>query len=311
MQSEAGAAAASADHDRRRRREGAAAPGRPVRRRWNFGGSVDEFRHKLPILERHCAAVGRDPATIEKSWFGNVLIEPNEAQLPRAPRQARRRGHGDADGSRTRSSARRSRSSRASASTSPSASRTSSACSAGSNGSAPPSSSPAKSCRRSSDNVGRKTTHHRGAQRCHRGGRDPGAAVEINEISGQVVDAALRCIRTWDPVCWNRHMRPALRTSCSSRGLRRLSTPPSGRVRRHRIDAGYRIDLLVEERVVVELKAVEAIHPIHRAQLLSYLRLTKKRIGLLFNFNVLHLRDGIVRLINDLDILCVPLCSLW
>jgi GxxExxY protein len=66
-----------------------------------------------------------------------------------------------------------------------------------------------------------------------------------------------------------------------------------------RIESGYRIDLLVENAVVVELKAVEAIHPIHRAQLLSYLRLSRNRVGLLINFNVKHLRDGIVRLIND------------
>jgi alkanesulfonate monooxygenase SsuD/methylene tetrahydromethanopterin reductase-like flavin-dependent oxidoreductase (luciferase family) len=49
--------------------------------RWNFGGSVEEFRTKLPILESHCRAVGRDFGSIEKSWFGNVLIEPTDADL--------------------------------------------------------------------------------------------------------------------------------------------------------------------------------------------------------------------------------------
>jgi len=57
--------------------------------RWNFGGSVDDFRHKLPVLEAHCRAVGRDPAAIEKSWFGTVIIEPDEAHLER--RLAKRR----------------------------------------------------------------------------------------------------------------------------------------------------------------------------------------------------------------------------
>ena len=66
-----------------------------------------------------------------------------------------------------------------------------------------------------------------------------------------------------------------------------------------RVEAGYRIDLLVDNMVLVELKAVDAIHPIHRAQLLSYLRLSRRRVGLIINFNVKHLRDGIVRLIND------------
>jgi GxxExxY protein len=64
------------------------------------------------------------------------------------------------------------------------------------------------------------------------------------------------------------------------------------------IDAGYRIDLLVEDAVVVELKCVEGVLPVHRAQLLSYLKLSGKKVGLLINFNVAHLRDGIERLVN-------------
>jgi GxxExxY protein len=61
------------------------------------------------------------------------------------------------------------------------------------------------------------------------------------------------------------------------------------------LDIGYRVDLLVEERVIVEVKAVENILPIHEAQLLSYLRLSGIRVGLLINFNVVRLRDGIRR----------------
>jgi len=66
------------------------------------------------------------------------------------------------------------------------------------------------------------------------------------------------------------------------------------------VDNGYRIDLLVGDRVVVELKAVEAVHPVHRAQLLSYLRLGRYKLGYLLNFNVSRMRDGIVRLVNGL-----------
>jgi GxxExxY protein len=66
------------------------------------------------------------------------------------------------------------------------------------------------------------------------------------------------------------------------------------------IDNGYRIDLLVEELVVVELKALEAILPVHRAQLLSYLRLGGFKLGYLLNFNVAHMRDGVTRLVNGL-----------
>lgn len=62
-----------------------------------------------------------------------------------------------------------------------------------------------------------------------------------------------------------------------------------------RLDCGYRLDLVVEATVIVELKAVEKILPIHEAQLLTYLRLSGKRVGLLMNFNVATLKDGIVR----------------
>jgi len=61
---------------------------------------------------------------------------------------------------------------------------------------------------------------------------------------------------------------------------------------------GYKIDLLVENLVLVELKVVEQLLPIHEAQLLSYLKLSGKNVGLLINFNVVHLRDGIRRLVN-------------
>ena len=66
------------------------------------------------------------------------------------------------------------------------------------------------------------------------------------------------------------------------------------------IDNGYRIDLIVADRAVVELTTVEAILPVHRAQLLSYLRLGGFKLGYLLNFNVTRLRDGIVRMANGL-----------
>jgi len=66
-----------------------------------------------------------------------------------------------------------------------------------------------------------------------------------------------------------------------------------------RMDSGYRIDLLVENLVIVELKCVETILPIHKAQLLTYLRLANKPVGLLLNFNVVHLRHGIKRILNS------------
>jgi len=65
------------------------------------------------------------------------------------------------------------------------------------------------------------------------------------------------------------------------------------------IEGGYKIDLLVEDQVIVELKVVEQVLEIHRAQLLSYLKLGNKQVGLLINFNVVHLRDGIRRMVNN------------
>ena len=65
-----------------------------------------------------------------------------------------------------------------------------------------------------------------------------------------------------------------------------------------RLDAGYRIDFVVENCVIVEIKAVEKILPVHEAQLLSYLKLSGLRVGLLINFNVVHLRQGIRRVVN-------------
>lgn len=67
-----------------------------------------------------------------------------------------------------------------------------------------------------------------------------------------------------------------------------------------KLDAGYRIDLLVENAVIVELKAVERIMPIHEAQLLSYLKMSNKKLGLLLNFNVVHLKNGIKRMVNNI-----------
>jgi len=65
-----------------------------------------------------------------------------------------------------------------------------------------------------------------------------------------------------------------------------------------RLDSGYRLDLLVENRVVVEIKSVEILHDVHMAQVLTYLKLSKCKIGLLINFNVKSLKQGIKRLIN-------------
>ncbi len=66
------------------------------------------------------------------------------------------------------------------------------------------------------------------------------------------------------------------------------------------LDVGYRIDVLVGGELILEIKALEAIAPVHCAQLVSYLKLAERRLGLLINFNTLHLKDGIYRRVNGL-----------
>jgi GxxExxY protein len=66
------------------------------------------------------------------------------------------------------------------------------------------------------------------------------------------------------------------------------------------LDAGYRLDLWIERKVIVEVKSVERLLPIHGSQLLSYLRLSDSKLGYLLNFNVVHMKDGIKRIVNKL-----------
>jgi GxxExxY protein len=67
-----------------------------------------------------------------------------------------------------------------------------------------------------------------------------------------------------------------------------------------RLDCGYRIDLLVEEKVILEIKAVEALNAVHTAQVITYLKLSGCRLGMLMNFNVALMKDGIKRVVNNL-----------
>lgn len=64
------------------------------------------------------------------------------------------------------------------------------------------------------------------------------------------------------------------------------------------VDSGYRLDMIVDDCIIVEIKSTDGINPVHCSQLLTYLKLTNKRLGLLLNFNVVHMRDGIKRIIN-------------
>jgi GxxExxY protein len=125
--------------------------------------------------------------------------------------------------------------------------------------------------------------------------------MEFNEVSGQVVNAAMKVHSVLGPGLLESAYEACLAHELRTRNLR-VQTQIELPVRYEGIviDAGYRIDMLVADAVLVELKAVERLMPIHEAQLLSYLKLSGRKLGLLINFNVVHLRDGIKRIVNGL-----------
>jgi GxxExxY protein len=123
--------------------------------------------------------------------------------------------------------------------------------------------------------------------------------MHFNEISGAVVDAAMKVHSALGPGLLESVYLACLVHELQQRGFRTAVQLPLPVVYEGvRLDLGFRLDLLVEMFVVVEIKAVEAITPVHQAQLLTYLKLSHKHIGLLINFNVVHLRDGIRRMVN-------------
>ncbi|MGD7654350.1 MAG: GxxExxY protein [Verrucomicrobiales bacterium] len=120
---------------------------------------------------------------------------------------------------------------------------------------------------------------------------------ELNRISGIIVDAAMEVHREFGPGLLERVYEVALAEELSMRGVearRQVAVPVTYKGKALDEDA-YRIDLLVEDEVVVELKTVAELLPIHEAQLNTDLRLSKKCLGLLINFNVTLLKDGLRR----------------
>ena len=118
------------------------------------------------------------------------------------------------------------------------------------------------------------------------------------EVAREIVDAALTVHRELGPGLLESAYEQCLAFELARRGLkveRQREVPIT--YQGMRIDAGYRIDLLVAESIIVELKAVDRVAPVHEAQVLSYLKLANLRIGFLINFNVRLLKDGIRRLV--------------
>ena len=126
--------------------------------------------------------------------------------------------------------------------------------------------------------------------------------MEINQVTETIIGAAIEVHRALGPGLLESTYEECLCRELSLRGVpfeRQRSLPVE--YKGLRLDCGYRLDLLVADTVVVEIKAVESLLPIHEAQLLTYLRLGGWKVGLLINFNVAILRQGIRRRVLGLE----------
>jgi GxxExxY protein len=123
-----------------------------------------------------------------------------------------------------------------------------------------------------------------------------------NEIGGVVLTTAIRVHRELGPGLLESVYVAVLALELEQRGLRVERQVPIGvEYRGMQVEVGFRADLLVEDKVILELKSVEKVHNVHKKQLLTYLRLSGKKLGYLLNFGELLMKDGITRIANHLD----------
>ncbi len=122
----------------------------------------------------------------------------------------------------------------------------------------------------------------------------------LNKITDSIIGAAIEVHRSLGPGLLESAYEACLAFELAEHGLNIEQQKPLPIVYRDvKLDCGYRLDILVEKTVIVEIKVVDRLSPIHKAQLLSYLRLSGCKVGLLINFNVKVLKDGIVRVVNN------------
>jgi len=121
---------------------------------------------------------------------------------------------------------------------------------------------------------------------------------ELDALARQVVDAAFTVHKTLGPGLLESAYEVCLGIELNRRGIDFESQLPLSIIYEDTtVESAFRLDILVEDRLIVELKAVERLLPIHEAQLLTYLRLSQRRLGLLINFNTPLIKDGIKRLV--------------
>jgi GxxExxY protein len=124
-------------------------------------------------------------------------------------------------------------------------------------------------------------------------------ADQLNDLSYRIIGAGIEVHRALGPGLLESTYRACMVYELRERRMNVVSEQAIPvRYKRLILDGGYRVDLIVDDTIIVELKAVETVLPVHHAQVLSYLRHTKKPLGLLMNFNVAVLADGIDRIKN-------------
>lgn len=126
--------------------------------------------------------------------------------------------------------------------------------------------------------------------------------MDINQLSGKIIGAAIEVHKNLGPGLLESAYEECL---CYEFKLRKMAYESQKTLpvvyKGIKLDCGYRIDVIAENMIILELKACEKIEPIHKAQLLTYLKLSGLKLGLLINFNVPVLKDGIVRIVNQLE----------
>jgi GxxExxY protein len=122
--------------------------------------------------------------------------------------------------------------------------------------------------------------------------------VEFDKLSNQVIGCAIEVHKNLGPGLLESTYEQCLAYELSKAGIPfNAQQPLPVDYKGVKLDCGYRVDLLVDDKLIVELKSVDELLPVHQAQLLTYLKLSGVKIGLLMNFNVKHLRTGIKRLV--------------
>lgn len=123
-----------------------------------------------------------------------------------------------------------------------------------------------------------------------------------NQLSGMVIDTAVRLHQRLGPGLLESVYREILAHELRKLGLKvQTEVPVPVRWEDVELEIGFRADLIVEDMVIVELKSVEVVAPAHKKQLLTYLRLSGKKLGLLLNFGAALMKDGIHRIVNGLE----------